>query len=125
MKTATVAITTSPSPSPRGSITSTAGRLWPSPVSAPPSLRATCTGYQDVLKAVSDSVLTNMPQQDILKLVKLQLEDKVDWDISTYTLSGTTDMQDCFTTGFPLSVLVPDESSVATARRMIRELING
>ena len=37
----------------------------------------------------------------------------------------TTDMQDCFTTGFPLSVLVPDESSVAAARRMIRELING
>ena len=86
---------------------------------------AILSGYQDVLKAVSDSVLTNMPQQDILKLVKLQLEDKVDWDISTYTLSGTTDMQDCFTTGFPLSVLVPDESSVAAARRMIRELING
>ena len=64
-------------------------------------------------------------EKDILKLVKLQLEDKVDWDISTYTLSGTTDMQDCFTTGFPLSVLVPDESSVAAARRMIRELING
>ena len=37
----------------------------------------------------------------------------------------TTDMQDCFTTGFPLSVLVPDESSVAAARRMIQELING
>lgn len=86
---------------------------------------AILSGYQDVLRAVSDSVLTNMPQQDILKLVKLQLEDKVGWDISTYTLSGTTDMQDCFTTGFPLSVLVPDESSVATARRMIRELING
>lgn len=86
---------------------------------------AILSGYQDVLKAVSDSVLTNMPQQDILKLVKLQLEDKVDWDISTYTLSGTTDMQDCFTTGFPLSVLVPDESSVAAARRMIQELING
>lgn len=86
---------------------------------------AILSGYQDVLRAVSDSVLTNMPQQDILKLVKLQLEDKVDWDISTYTLSGTTDMQDCFTTGFPLSVLVPDESSVAAARRMIRELING
>ena len=81
---------------------------------------AILSGYQDVLKAVSGSVLTNMPQQDILKLVKLQLEDKVDWDISTYTLSGTTDMQDCFTTGFPLSVLVPDESSVAAARRMIR-----
>lgn len=86
---------------------------------------AILSGYQDVLKAVSDSVLTNMPQQDILKLVKLQLEDKVDWDISTYTLSGTTDMQDCFTTGFPLSVLVPDENSVAAARRMIQELING
>lgn len=86
---------------------------------------AILSGYQDVLKAVSDSLLTNMPQQDILKLVKLQLENKVDWDISTYTLSGTTDMQDCFTTGFPLSVLVPDESSVAAARRMIRELING
>lgn len=86
---------------------------------------AILSGYQDVLRSVSDSLLTNMPQQDILKLVKLQLEDKVDWDISTYTLSGTTDMQDCFTTGFPLSVLVPDESSVATARRMIRELING
>lgn len=86
---------------------------------------AILSGYQDVLRSVSDSLLTNMPQQDILKLVKLQLEDKVDWDISTYTLSGTTDMQDCFTTGFPLSVLVPDESSVAAARRMIRELING
>ncbi len=48
---------------------------------------AILSGYQDVLKAVSDSVLTNMPQQDILKLVKLQLEDKVDWDISTYTPS--------------------------------------
>ena len=86
---------------------------------------AILSGYQDVLRAVSDSLLTNMPQQDILKLVKLQLEDKVGWDISTYTLTGTTDMQDCFTTGFPLSVLVPDESSVAAARRMIRELING
>ena len=93
-------------------------------IDKPPS-PAILSGYQDVLKAVSGSVLTNMPQQDILKLVKLQLEDKVDWDISTYTLSGTTDMQDCFTTGFPLSVLVPDESSVAAARRMIRELING
>ena len=65
------------------------------------------------------------PKEVLLKGEKLQVGEKVDWDISTYTLSGTTDMQDCFTTGFPLSVLVPDESSVAAARRMIRELING
>lgn len=44
--------------------------------------------YGEVLNAVADTMITNMPYEDITSLVKMQLSDMSGWNITSYSVTG-------------------------------------
>ena len=70
--------------------------------------------------------ITNMPYEDISALVKMQLKDMRSWNITTYAVSGTGDMQECASMpGWNLWVMQPNQKQVATAKAMVQQVLNG
>lgn len=51
------------------------------------------TSYGDLMEAISNDMETNMPQEDIQALVKMQLSDLSKWDIQMQRMSGKYDME--------------------------------
>lgn len=79
--------------------------------------------YMSVMNAVAGSFETNMPQEEIAKLVKMQLSDMASWNITSYTASGQVSSAETYSMpGVMLSVVLPDESSVAEAKSMISDV---
>ena len=83
--------------------------------------------YQDVLSAASDSIATNMPKEDIISLVKMQLQDMSGWNITTYGLSGENSADYCYSLGNDTryAVVLPNERMVATAQDLIQQVLRG
>ena len=82
--------------------------------------------YDELLKAVEGCFITNMPYEDISALVKMQLKDMRSWNITTYAVSGTGDMQECASMpGWNLWVMQPNQKQVATAKAMVQQVLNG
>lgn len=84
------------------------------------------TSYAGIIASLQDSFVTNMPQEDISKLIKMQLSDGAKWNMVTYAVEGTTGSECCFSTGStPLSVVYPAEESINKAKTLLGQLING
>lgn len=49
---------------------------------------ALLTNYGELMKAISEDMETNMPQEDIQALVKMQLSDLSGWDINMQRMTG-------------------------------------
>lgn len=81
--------------------------------------------YQDVLAAAADCVATNMPREDMISLVKMQLQDMSGWTVTSYGLSGENALSYCYSLGFEAAVVLPDEAQVATARSLIAQVLAG
>ena len=80
--------------------------------------------YMDVMNAVAGSFETNMPQEEISRLVKMQLSDMASWNITSYTAVGQVSSAETYSMpGVMLSVVLPDENSVTEAKDMIRDVI--
>ena len=87
---------------------------------------AILSSYADVLKAVEGCFLTNMPYEDMSALVKMQLKDMSGWDITTFSVSGDPDYQQCASMpGWDLWVMWPDTDDINTAKGLIQQVING
>ena len=81
------------------------------------------TNYNSVMNAVAGSFETNMPQEQIAALVKMQLSDMATWNITSYTSDGQSTYAETFSMpGQQLYVIIPDENSVAEAKRLISEV---
>jgi len=87
---------------------------------------AVLANYQSFLNAVSDSFITNINYDEVLKLVKLQQKSGQDWNITTYAVSGSGEdpMQDTYTAGVAW-VMWPDYDTVYTAKELIRQVMDG
>ena len=84
------------------------------------------SSYDEVLTAVQDCFITNMPYEDISALVQMQLKDMSGWNITTYAVSGLGDIMPCATHGYQnLWVMWPNEDMVNTAKGLIAQLMNG
>ena len=84
------------------------------------------TNYASVMDAVSGSFETNMPQEKIAELVRMQLSDMSSWNITTYTATGQVSSGETYSApGETLSIIIPDESSVQEAKTMINNILNG
>ena len=82
--------------------------------------------YASVMDAVSGAFETNMPQEEIAALVRMQLSDMASWNITTYTAVGQVSGAETYSApGQILSVVIPDESSVQEAKDMISNVLNG
>lgn len=75
---------------------------------------------------VSDSVQTNMTQEEMAKFIKMQLNDGASWTIESAAASGTGDIQACYSSGDqPLYVMWPDEAVVQSISAKMNEILNG
>ncbi len=84
------------------------------------------TKYNNLLKAVEGCFTTNMPYEDISALVRMQLSNMAEWNITSYAVWGYDDFQPCASVGNEeLYVMRPDEESVELARELVQQVMSG
>ena len=85
---------------------------------------ALLTKYTDILETLQTSLQTNIGQEEISDLVKLQVQNKPIWKIKNNTLTGTGEYMPTYSIGTLKSyVIIPDEKSIENAKEQINELI--
>lgn len=87
---------------------------------------AILTNASALIADVSDSVQTNMTQEEMAKFIKMQLDDGASWSIESQAASGTGDTQACYSSGDqPLYVMWPDEAVVQSISAKMQEVLSG
>lgn len=81
--------------------------------------------YTEVLNNISDSFQTNMSPDDIYSLVRMQLADMRGWTVEDFTVTGngSTSSETYSMPGQSIYVLVPDYSTVETAKSKIQQVM--
>ena len=84
-------------------------------------------GFSKIMDAASDCFVTDFSQDQISALVRMQLSDFANWDIQSYTVTGSSGTStQCYSAkGQKLYVMKPDEASVAKAKEMIAAVMGG
>ena len=84
-------------------------------------------GFSKIMDAAADCFVTSFSQDQISALVRMQLSDFAEWDIESYTVTGTSSSSTkCYSAkGQKLYVMKPDESSVAQAKELIASVLGG
>lgn len=87
---------------------------------------AILTSANQIIASVSDSVETNMTQEDMAKFINMQLSDGASWTIESQAATGTGDNQACFSSGSQLLyVMWPDEAVVTSLSDRMQQILNG
>lgn len=87
---------------------------------------AILTSANQILSQVSDSVETNMTQDEMAKFINMQLSDGAGWTIVSTAATGTGDNQACFSSGSQLLyVMWPDEAIVGDISRRMDQVLSG
>ena len=83
--------------------------------------------FSKLMDAVSDCFVTSLSQEQISALVRMQLASLSDWDIQSYTVTGTSGKSSqCYSAkGQSLYVMKPDENSVNEAKALIAAVLGG
>lgn len=81
--------------------------------------------YTDVLDAVEDSFETSVPYDVISSLVRRQISDNSPWNVVSYSVTGTGDRQVPYSMSQSVYVMIPDESTVETAKSLIQTVRDG
>lgn len=87
---------------------------------------AIITSYSKILNSLKDSFQTNMTDNDIQKLIKMQLNDMASWNITSYSLNGYDGYEPVYSS--PNSkpyVMIPYEDTVTEAQNLIDKVIAG
>jgi LCP family protein required for cell wall assembly len=87
-----------------------------------PSLLA---NYSSLLESVQGHFETSVPMSVLSKLVRDQLSGGGSWNIVTYSVDGTGDSQIPYSLSTYAYVMWPDEDTVATAKELISQVLNG
>ena len=84
-------------------------------------------GFSKIMDAAADCFMTSFSQDQISALVRMQLSDFAEWDIESYTVTGTSSSSTkCYSAkGQKLYVMKPDDASVSKAREMIASVLGG
>ena len=84
-------------------------------------------GFSKIMDAASDCFVTSFSQDQISALVRMQLSDFAEWDIESYTVTGTSSSSTkCYSAkGQKLYVMKPDDASVSKAKEMIASVLGG
>lgn len=85
---------------------------------------AILTNASQIISSVADSVETNMTQEEMAKLINMQLESGAGWYIETLAATGTGDSQACYSSGSQLLyVMQPDMNSVQSLQSKMRSVL--
>lgn len=80
--------------------------------------------YSEILKALDGTFETNIPEEDITSLIRMQLEDMATWKIATSNINGSGAM--LYTYSYPyqkLYVMNPDSRTIQKAVQKLNELV--
>lgn len=84
----------------------------------------TLTKYNNILKSLSNTVLTNIEQKTITKLINYQLSENINWNVESISVTGTDGYEETYSLGKSKAyVLVPDEESLNNAKTKIKEIM--
>lgn len=81
--------------------------------------------FSEVLAAITSNVVTNLSVEDMESVVKMQLNDGASWDIQSMQVDGTGSWDYCYSLGDANDVMIPDMSTVETAKSMINDVMSG
>ena len=84
-------------------------------------------GFSKLMDAAADCFVTSLSQEQISALVRMQLGDLANWDIQSYTVtgSGAKSTKCSSAKGQSLYVMKPDENSVNEAKALIAAVLGG
>lgn len=78
------------------------------------------SNYSDIMASVEGMFTMNVPMEMISNLMKMQLSDMARWNVSSYAVTGSDAMEECYSApGMDLAVIIPYDSSVSKASRLI------
>ena len=81
--------------------------------------------YTSVLDGLRGCFETNFSYDEIARLIQQQLSDGRDWNIVSYSVNGTGDIRKPYSMSQNAYVMVPDYSTVDTAKNLIYQVISG
>jgi polyisoprenyl-teichoic acid--peptidoglycan teichoic acid transferase len=80
----------------------------------------TLTKIDKIVNSVAKSLDTNLDSADVQKLIALQIDKGIDWQFSSYHISGTDVRKETFSVpGQLLFVVIPSEDSVSNIKEVI------
>lgn len=81
---------------------------------------------KSILASLEGTFETSMSYEDISNLIKMQLSDNINWDITSISLDGTGSMQKTYSMGNRnLYVMIPDTSTIVKAQEEIQNVLGG
>lgn len=84
------------------------------------------TNFDSILSSVAQSLQTNLPKEDILSLVTMQMNDLASWKISNLSADGENAYQTTASIGdLMLFVVMPDPDSIAEIQAKIQAVHDG
>ena len=86
---------------------------------------AIVTNYAQIMDSMSNTFSTTMSNDEISSLIKYQLNKNPKWKMEQYMVNGTGDTLMCAELGDAASVMVPDQSTVTTAKNKINAVLAG
>lgn len=86
---------------------------------------AIVTNYASIMDTLSNTFSTTMSSQEISDLIKYQLNKNPKWKMEQYMVNGTGDTLMCAELGNAAYVMVPDQSTVTTAKNKINAVLAG
>ena len=82
------------------------------------------TKFNNLLDTIDGTFETNISSDEISNLIKMQLSEKIAWDIETNYLNGEGASKETYSTKTKAYVMEPDIASVASAQTKINKIIN-
>lgn len=80
--------------------------------------------YANVMNQMSGCFITNIPDDKIASLIRMQLGDMASWDVQSYSVIGNGDYKTTYSLpSKELYVMIPDENSVDKAKEQIATVL--
>ena len=84
------------------------------------------SNYPDILKSLEGMFATDMGNEDVSKLARLQLDENPTWNIHSFSLNGTGGKESNYSmSGVKSYVMYVDESMVSFAKDLMTRVENG
>ncbi len=89
------------------------------------SSKTILTKYTSLLEAVRGNMETNMSQDEMASIIKMQLKNMPSWDIQKQSIKGTNGWGHCYALGFSASIVMQDPEENARAMDNIIKIMTG
>lgn len=78
--------------------------------------------YKEILDSLSESFDTSMPYKKICELIRYQIDNNIDWNVTSYSANGNGAMEKPYSQNAIAYVMVPDQETVDKAKELIKQV---